>query len=89
MKLKLECADIIKKIVRIQDGNAEVIIRVACPFCRVKSSLLLIGKRGEYECQICCKKGKLTDLIIYFEDQFEWKHRKTIKIMTERDAVDL
>ncbi len=89
MKLKLEHADIIKKIVRMQNGQADVIIRVFCPFCRTKMSLLLIGRTGKYECQACCKHGKLTDLLIYFEDLFERKHRKTIKTMTERSAVDL
>lgn len=89
MKLQLQSADVIKKIVRLQNGNAEVIVRVYCPFCRTKSSMLLIGKNGRYECQVCCKHGKLTDLLVYFEDLFEKTHKKTISIMTERSAVDL
>ena len=89
MKLKLEHADIIKKIVQIQNGKADVIIRVDCPFCNVMSSLLLIGKTASYECQVCTKHGKLTDLLVYFEDKFERKHRETIGVMTERSAVDL
>ncbi len=89
MKLKLEHADIIKKIIRLEEGRAEIIIRVYCPFCRVKSALLLIGKTGRYECQVCTKHGKLTDLVVYFEDMFEHRHKKSIKTMTERSAVDL
>lgn len=89
MKLKLEHVDIIKKIIRLEEGRAEVIIRVYCPFCRVKSALLLIGKTGRYECQVCAKNGKLTDLVVYFEDLFEGRHRRSIKSMTERSAVDL
>lgn len=88
MKLKLEHADIIKQIIRI-DGKAEILVRVSCPFCRVNRALLLIGKGGRYECQACHKSGKLTDLIVYFEDVFEHKHRRTMRIMQERDAVDL
>ena len=87
--MKLAHADIIKKIIRLEEGRAEIIIRVYCPFCRVKSALLLIGKTGRYECQVCHKHGKLTDLVVYFEDMFERRHRKSIKIMTERSAVDL
>ena len=87
--MKLHHADIIKKIIRLEEGRAEIIIRVYCPFCRVKSALLLIGKTGRYECQVCHKHGKLTDLVVYFEDMFERKHRETIKTMSERDAVDL
>jgi len=87
--VKLDHADIIKKIIRLEEGRAEIIIRVYCPFCGVKSALLLIGKTGRYECQVCHKHGKLTDLVVYFEDMFERRHRKSIKIMTERSAVDL
>jgi hypothetical protein len=87
--VKLDHADIIKKIIRLEEGRAEIIIRVYCPFCRVKSALLLIGKTGRYECQVCHKHGKLTDLVVYFEDMFERRHRKTIETMTERDGVDL
>lgn len=89
MKFKLEHADLIKKIVRLEEGRAEIIVRVYCPFCRVKSALLLIGKTGRYECQVCTKNGKLTDLVVYFEDLFEGGHRRSIKAMTERSAVDL
>ena len=87
--MKLDHADIIKKIIRLEEGRAEIIIRVYCPFCRVKSALLLIGKTGRYECQVCHKHGKLTDLVVYFEDMFERRHRKTIGTVTERDGVDL
>ena len=87
--MKLHHADIIKKIIRLEEGRAEIIIRVYCPFCRVKSALLLIGKTGRYECQVCHKHGKLTDLVVYFEDMFEHKHREAIKTMADRDAVDL
>lgn len=87
--MKLDHADIIKKIIRLEEGRAEIIIRVYCPFCRVKSALLLIGKTGRYECQVCHKHGKLTDLVVYFEDMFERRHREIIGTMTERDGVDL
>ena len=87
--MRLDNSDIIKKIIRLEEGRAEIIIRVYCPFCRVKSALLLIGKTGRYECQVCHKHGKLTDLVIYFEDMFERRHRQSIQIMTERSAVDL
>jgi transposase-like protein len=87
--VKLDHADIIKKIIRLEEGRAEIIIRVYCPFCRVKSALLLIGKTGRYECQVCHKHGKLTDLVVYFEDMFERRHRQSIQTMTERSAVDL
>ena len=87
--MRLDNSDIIKKIIRLEEGRAEIIIRVYCPFCRVKSALLLIGKTGRYECQVCHKHGKLTDLVVYFEDMFERRHRKSIKIMIERSAVDL
>lgn len=87
--MRLDNSDIIKKIIRLEEGRAEIIIRVYCPFCRVKSALLLIGKTGRYECQVCHKHGKLTDLVVYFEDMFERRHRKTIGTMTERDGVDL
>ena len=87
--MRLDNSDIIKKIIRLEEGRAEIIIRVYCPFCRVKSALLLIGKTGRYECQVCHKHGKLTDLVVYFEDMFERRHRQTIQTMTERSAVDL
>lgn len=87
--MRLDNSDIIKKIIRLEEGRAEIIIRVYCPFCRVKSALLLIGKTGRYECQVCHKHGKLTDLVVYFEDRFEHKHREIIGTMTERDGVDL
>lgn len=87
--MRVENADIIKKIIRLEEGRAEIVIRVYCPFCRVKSALLLIGKTGRYECQVCTKNGKLTDLVVYFEDMFERRHRRSIKAMTERNAVDL
>jgi len=64
--VRLDNSDIIKKIIRLEEGRAEIIIRVYCPFCRVKSALLLIGKTGRYECQVCHKHGKLTDLVVYF-----------------------
>ena len=87
--MRLDNSDSIKKIIRLEGGRAEIIIRVYCPFCRVKSALLLIGKTGRYECQVCHKHGKLTDLVVYFEDMFERRHRQSIQIMTERSAVDL
>ena len=87
--MRLDNSDIIKKIIRLEEGRAEIIIRVYCPFCRVKSALLLISKTGRYECQVCHKHGKLTDLVVYFEDMFERRHRQSIKTMTERSAVDL
>ncbi len=87
--MRLDNSDIIKKIIRLEEGRAEIIIRVYCPFCRVKSALLLIGKTGRYECQVCCKHGRLTDVVVYFEDLFERRHRDTIGTMTQRDAVDL
>ena len=87
--MKLEHADVIKKIIRLEEGRAEIIIRVYCPFCRVKSALLLIGGTNRYECQVCGKYGKLTDLVVYFEDLFERRHRKTIDTMTERSGVEL
>jgi transposase-like protein len=87
--VRLDNSDIIKKIIRLEEGRAEIIIRVYCPFCRVKSALLLIGKTGRYECQVCHKHGKLTDLVVYFEDMFERRHRQSIQTMTERSAVDL
>ncbi len=87
--MRLDNSDIIKKIIRLEEGRAEIIIRVYCPFCRVKSALLLIGKTGRYECQVCHKHGKLTDLVVYFEDMFERRHRQSIQTMTERSAVDL
>lgn len=87
--MRLDNSDIIKKIIRLEEGRAEIIIRVYCPFCRVKSALLLIGKTGRYECQVCHKHGKLTDLVVYFEDMFERRHLQSIQTMTERSAVDL
>ena len=87
--MRLDNSDIIKKIIRLEEGRAEIIIRVYCPFCRVKSALLLIGKTGRYECQVCHKHGKLTDLVVYFEDMFERRHRQSIQTMTERSAVEL
>ena len=87
--MRLDNSDVIKKIIRLEEGRAEIVIRVYCPFCRVKSALILIAKTGRYECQVCHKHGKLTDLVVYFEDMFEHKHRETIKTMSERDAVDL
>ena len=87
--MRLDNSDIIKKIIRLEEGRAEIIIRVYCPFCRVKSALLLIGKTGRYECQVCHKHGKPTDLVVYFEDMFERRHRQSIQTMTERSAVDL
>ena len=87
--MRLDNSDIIKKIIRLEEGRAEIIIRVYCPFCRVKSALLLIGKTGRYECQVCHKHGKLTNLVVYFEDMFERRHRQSIQTMTERSAVDL
>lgn len=89
MKLTLHQADVIKNIIRMQNGEAEVIIRVYCPFCCRKYALLLIGSSGRYECPKCCKQGKLTDLIVYFEDLFQLENRETIKAMTERSAVNV
>lgn len=87
--MKLPNADKIKHIIRLVEGRAELIVRVRCPFCRTKNSLLLIGSTDKYECQVCCLHGKLDDLIVYFEDEFEHRHRKTVKLMSERKAVEL
>lgn len=88
MKLKLESAELISKIVRALGGQPEVVIRVDCPLCRVKSALLLYGRTSSYECQACWAKGKLTDLTVYCEDRFERRHQETIQAMTERRAVE-
>ncbi len=87
--MKIPNADIIQKIIRIQDGKADVNIGVYCPFCRVGYALLMFSRTGKYECLACGKRGKLTDLIVYFEDLFEHKHRKTMRLMAERKGVDL
>lgn len=81
--MKLPNADKIKHIIRLVEGRAELIVRVRCPFCRTKNALLLIGSTDKYECQVCCLHGKLDDLIVYFEE-FEHRHRKTVKLMSER-----
>jgi hypothetical protein len=52
------------------------------------NSLLLIGSTDKYECQVCMQHGRLDDVIVYFEDEFEWKHRKTMRLMSERSAVE-
>ncbi len=86
--MKLPNADKIKHIIRLVEGRAELIVRVRCPFCWTKNSLLLIGSTDKYECQVCMQHGRLDDLIVYFEDEFEWKHRKTMRLMSERSAVE-
>lgn len=86
--MKLPNADKIKHIIRLAEGRAKLIVRVRCPFCRTKNSLLLIGSTDKYECQVCMQHGRLDDLIVYFEDEFEWKHRKTMRLMSERSAVE-
>ena len=87
--MKLENAHKIKHILKLIDGKGEIIVRVRCPICRTKKSLLLIGSTDKYECQGCMKHGRLDDVIVYFEDEFERRHRQTIQTMTERSAVDL
>ena len=86
--MKLENAHKIKHILKLVDGKGEIIVRVRCPICRTNDSLLLIGRTNEYECQVCMKHGRLDDVIVYFEDEFEWKHRKTMRLMSERSAVE-
>ena len=86
--MKLPNADKIKHIIRLVERRAELVVRVRCPFCRTKNSLLLIGSTDKYECQVCMQHGRLDDLIVYFEDEFEWKHRKTMRLMSERSAVE-
>ena len=86
--MKLENAHKIKHILKLVDGKGEIIVRVRCPFCRTKKALLLIGSTDKYECQVCLKQGGLDDVIVYFEDEFEWKHRKTMRLMSERSAVE-
>lgn len=78
-----------KQIIRLQDGRYDTVYRVWCPFCRMDYALLLITSRRRYECMYCHRKGHMADLLVYFEDRFEHKHRETIKTMSERDAVDL
>lgn len=84
----MENADTIKHIVRLVDGKADLVVRVQCPFCGMGYTLLLIGRTGKYECLNCKKYGKLTSLAVYFEDKFEHKYRKTVKVMRERSAVE-
>ena len=86
--MKLENAHKIKHILKLVDGKGEIIVRVRCPICRTNDSLLLIGRTNHYECQVCCLHVKLDDLIVYFEDEFEHRHRKTVKLMSERSAVE-
>ena len=87
--MKLENAHKIKHILKLVDGKGEIIARVRCPFCRTKKALLLIGSTDKYECQVCMQHGRLDNVIVYFEDEFERRHRQTIQTMTERSAVDL
>jgi hypothetical protein len=87
--MKLENAHKIKHILKLVDGKGEIIVRVRCPICRTKKALLLIGSTDKYECQVCLKQGGLDDVIVYFEDEFERRHRQTIQTMTERSVVDL
>ena len=89
MKLKLENADLIKKLIRLEEGRAEIIFRVYCPFCRTKYALLLVGRTGRYECQVCCTSGRLADLVVYFEDMFEKRHGRTMRLMSEKSAVEV
>jgi hypothetical protein len=87
--MKLENTHKIKHILKLVDGKGEIIVRVRCPFCRTKKALLLIGSTDKYECQVCMQHGRLDNVIVYFEDEFERRHRQTIQTMTERSAVDL
>lgn len=82
-------AHIIKQILRLQEGKHDIVVRVSCPLCNTNYTLMLIGRTGRYECRHCHKQGKLSELLVYFEDRFECRHRDTIGTMTERDGVDL
>lgn len=80
---------VIKQIIRLQEGKHDAVYRVWCPFCKMDYALLLNGVTGKYECMYCHKQGRTDDLLVYFEDRFECKHREIIGTMSERDAVDL
>lgn len=80
---------VIKQIIRLQEGKHDAVYRVWCPFCEMDYALLLNGVTGKYECMYCHKQGRTDDLLVYFEDGFERKHREIIGTMSERDAVDL
>lgn len=81
-------AHLIKEVVRYVEGKAELVVRMDCPFCGTGYGMLLVGRTGRYECQICSENGKLQDLVVYVEDKFQHRHRGTIRTMGERAAVE-
>ncbi len=88
MKIPFVGADEIREILRRLECDAEVVVSAQCPFCKANYSLLLVGRTGRYECLTCLECGELGELYHYADGLFEKRHRETIKLMTERKAVD-
>ncbi len=88
MKLPFIGADKIKEILRRLECDAELVVIAQCPFCKTNYALLMVGRTKRYRCLTCMEEGELKTLYHYADGLFEKRHEETIRLMTERRAVD-
>jgi transposase-like protein len=77
----------IQSIVASLECKPDLLVRVRCPFCDAGKTMILDPGNGRYECQACQKHGRLDDLDVYAQDDFDYRHRETSWIMRENGGV--